>query len=150
MKTIAIFALLLFSSASIAQEATEFVNTEINEFSTWTTYFENDQVKIEFKRTDCDLNSGLDKQYLYLRYSNKTQTAITMNWHIDMYYNDDCRTCDYDEYDWSYSLAPGEVAEGTCEMGADRKLQLFAKFIDANYTNDALLTGFKFSNLTIE
>lgn len=114
------------------------------------TYAENQEVKLELKRTDCQLNSGLDKQYFLVRITNKTQNDVSVNWEMDLFYNGDCKTCGIGEYQWQIDLAPQGVAEGDCANGSENKLRMFSKFIDANYSSNDELTGFQFKNLTVE
>lgn len=140
-------ACMVLSPLTFAQVPTEFVTTtEISGF-TWQTYFDNPNFSIEYKRTDCDVNSGLDKQYFILKITNKTQNEISLNWEMELFYNDDCKTCGIDEYKWDYTLGPLASVEGDCAVGAENKLRLFSKFIDANYSSDDELTGFQFRNL---
>ena len=140
---------MVFCLSASAQISTNHVSTsDINSFD-WITYVDNQEVKIEYKRTDCDLNSGLDKQYFLLRVSNKTQNEISVNWEMDLFYNDDCKTCGIGEYEWQIDLGAHQSVEGECTNGSENKLRMFSKFIDANYSNPAELTGFKFGNLTV-
>ena len=137
------------SVSTFAQVSTNHVATVDIVTANWITYIDNQQVKIEYKRADCDLNSGLDQQYFFLKISNKTQNEINLAWEMDLFYNDDCKTCGMGEYQWTYELDSMQIVEGECTMDADKRLRLFSKFIDANYTNTSVLTGFKFSNLLI-
>jgi hypothetical protein len=137
----------MLSSFTFAQISTDHVVTdEISGFN-WTTYVDNPDFSIEYKRTDCAVNSGLDKQYFLIKITNKTQSEISLNWEMELFYNGACKTCGIDEYKWGYSVGPLASVEGDCAVGAENKLRLFSKFIDANYSSDAELTGFKFSNL---
>lgn len=138
------------SLCAFSQISTDHVATaEINHFN-WTTYVSNQDFTIEYKRTDCDLDSGLDKQYFFIRITNKTESEINLRWEMDMFYNGDCKTCGIDEYKRHYSLNANESVVGECAIGADNRLRLFSKFIDAHYTNTSELTGFQFSNLILD
>lgn len=149
MKYILSLACLVLSLYTSAQIPTTLVATNDINSTNWVTYVDNQEVTVEYKRTDCDLNSGLDKQYFLLRISNKTQNEISVNWEMDLFYNDDCKTCGIGEYEWQIDLAPHQSVEGECANGSENKLRMFSKFIDANYTNSSELTGFKFSNLMV-
>lgn len=150
MKYITCLVCMVLGTFSFAQIPTDFVATsDITTFN-WVTYVDNQDVKIEYKRTDCDLNSGLDQQYIFVRIRNKTQNEINLNWEMDLFYNDNCKTCGINEYQWQYKLAPLQSVEGECTIGAENELRLFSKFIDANYTNTSVLTGFQFSNLLLD
>jgi hypothetical protein len=150
MKYILSLTCLILNLSAFSQISTNHVSiSEINHFN-WTTYSDNQDFTIEYKRTDCDLNSGLDQQYFFVRITNKTQNEINLNWEMDLFYNSACKTCGVDEYKWHYNLAPLESVEGECTIGAENKLRLFSKFIDSNYTNTSELTGFQFSNLSLD
>ena len=150
MKYILCLAYLVLSLSTFAQISTNYVPVaDISTFD-WVTYLDNQECRIEYKRTDCNENSGLDQQYIFLRFTNKTQNQLNLNWEMDLFYNGGCKTCSVDEYQWQYILEPSESVEGECAIGAENKLRLFSKFIDANYSNNSELTGFKFSNLYID
>jgi hypothetical protein len=150
MKYILSLACLIFSLYAISQISTNHVSTvEINHFN-WTTYVDNQDFSIEYKRTDCDVNSGYNQQYFFVRITNKTQNEINLNWEMDLFYNDNCRTCGIGEYQWQYKLDPLQSVEGECTVGAENELRLFSKFVDPNYTNTSELTGFQFSNLSLD
>jgi len=150
MKNILCLAGLFCSVFAFGQVATNHVETDDVTSSAWYLYLDNPDVKIELKRADCAINTGLDQQYIFVRLTNRTQSNITLNWEMDMFYNDDCLTCGVGEYEWNYTLEPSQVVEGECTLDADKRLRLFSKFIDPNYTNNSELTGFKFSNLTLD
>lgn len=149
MKYILCLTSLALCFFSYSQIPTNFVESADINNSNWIVYTENQEVKIEFKRADCHLNSGYDKQYFLVRITNKTQNDVSVNWEMDLFYNNDCKTCGISEYQWQIDLDPQGVAVGDCANGSENKLRMFSKFIDANYTNTSVLTGFQFSNLTI-
>ena len=133
-----------------SQVSTDFVATaNISSFD-WTTYAENSEVKVEVKRTDCYVNSGLDKQYFLIRFTNKTHNDVSISWNMELFYNNDCKTCGIGEYLWQIDIAPNGTAVGDCQVGSLNKLRMFSKFIDANYSSNDELTGFQFKNLTVQ
>jgi hypothetical protein len=150
MKYILSLACLVLALTALSQVSTDHVTTEDINSTNWVSYVDNQDFSIEFKRTDCDLNSGLDQQYFFVRITNKTQNEINLRWEMDLFYNSTSNTCGDDEYQWQYTLAPNQSVEGDCAIGAEKKLRLFSKFIDANYTGNSELTGFQFSNLIVE
>lgn len=150
MKKILCLASLFCSVIAFGQVATNHVEADHINSSTWQLYLDNPEVKIELKREDCDIKSGLAQQYIFVRLTNKTQNTLTLNWEMDMFYNGNCLTCGVGEYEWSYTLEPAQSVEGECTLDADKRLRIFSKFIDPNYTNTSVLTGFKFSNLTLD
>lgn len=115
----------------------------------WEVYFESPEVRIEYSLHDCDATSGYDFQAVFIRYTNLTGDTLNLTWHWDLYYDITCRTCNYDEYNRSLTLAPSEVLEGSCANNSNLKLELFSKFIDEAYTKGAQLTSFQFTNLNV-
>ena len=69
---------------------------------------------------------------------------------MEMFYNDDCKTCGVGEYLWQIDLAPNASVTGDCQIGSEHKLRLFSKFIDSNYSGTEELTGFHFRNLILQ
>ena len=149
MKYILCLTSLVLCFVAYSQIPTDYVAASSINNTGWVTYAENQDVKIEVKRTDCMLNSGYDKQYFILRITNKTHNDVSVNWEMDLFYNGDCKTCGIGEYQWQIDLGPQGTIEGECANGSENKLRMFSKFIDANYTNTSVLTGFQFTNLTV-
>ncbi|MDG1330908.1 MAG: hypothetical protein P8P74_01150 [Crocinitomicaceae bacterium] len=150
MKYILCLTSLALCFFAFSQIPTNFVTTSDITSSGWEMYAENQEVKVELKRSDCYLNSGLDKQYFLIRITNKTQNNVSVSWEMDLFYNNDCKTCGIGEYEWQIDLGPSGSAEGLCANGSDNEMRMFSKFIDANYSSNDELTGFQFSNLTVQ
>ena len=104
MKNILCLTSLLLSFFATSQVSTGFVATSDLTTFDWVTYIENEEVILEIKRSDCYVNSGLDKQYFLIRVTNKTQNAVNVNWVMELFYNGDCKTCGIDEYVWEVDL----------------------------------------------
>jgi hypothetical protein len=117
--------------------------------STWYTYLETSELKIEYSLEDCFPNSGLDFQTVVLRFTNLTGESMELSWHIDLDFDGSCKTCGSGEYDRTMTLEPNEVAEGSCDNESGMRLELFSKFIDPAYTKGAQLTAFKLSTLEV-
>lgn len=129
---------------------TDTINLLNNHSTAWRTYFENDQVLIEYKTTDCDPAMGYDFEQVILRFANKTTTKIDLDWHIHLYYDKKCLTCNYPmEYARSIRLGANESIEGNCNRETIDELKLFSKFNDVNYSAGAKLTAFQLMTLTI-
>lgn len=150
MKYILCLASLALCFLSYSQIQTDLVASASINSSGWVTYAESQEVKVELKKTDCYLNSGLDKQYFLVKITNKTQNDVSVKWNMELFYNGDCKTCGIGEYEWQIDLGPQGIAEGSCANGSENKLRMFSKFIDANYSSNDELTEFQFSNLTVE
>jgi hypothetical protein len=152
MKKFIIISLLLCAWYSHAQQlvSTNSIPVSKNiDVLEWQVYVETAEFKIEYRKSDCYPNSGLDFQSILLRYTNLTGGSISLSWHIDLDYDGSCKTCGLDEYDRTMTLEPNEVKEGNCIDKSNYKLDLFSKFIDPAYMNGAELTQFKLSSLTL-
>jgi hypothetical protein len=118
--------------------------------SNWETYLETADLKIEYIKVDCDPNAGMDFQGILLRFTNLTSNQLELNWHLDLHYDGTCRTCGFNEYDRTLTLAQNETQEGDCNVKTNNTLDLFVKFTDAAYSKGAELTSFTLNNLTVE
>lgn len=149
MRTLFILTGLIISSFwSVAQEkSTKELDHSIKE---WTTFTSNDQILVEFKFADCEAEIGYDKELILLRFTNKTEETVEINWHEHLYYNGLCKTCDYpQEYTYILKLAPNQSVSGDCEMGSDHRLTIFSKFNDSKYTGGSQLTDFDLNDLKV-
>ena len=142
---------LVFTGDSFGQVETDLKNfKEDGKPTTWATYYSSESVTIEYKFVTCTPTSGLDNEGVVFKYTNKTNSKVILNWHLHLYYDETCRTCDFgDEYSKEISLTPNQIIEGNCTTEGDYTLKIFSKFNDANYSKGAKLTSFKLDNLLI-
>lgn len=137
----------------IAQESinTSLIEVKPNYSNSWQVYTNHSDVKVEYKFSECDFNSGLDKELLIFKVTNKTSEEITLTWHIELYYGGSCNTCAYpSEYTRQVTIPANGEVEGTCTPYTNEPLNVFSKFIDPNYTKGSeALHKFKLGNLTI-
>ena len=148
-----LFILILLSTCRLSAQSqlpTDTINLIDNHSTTWRTYFENDQIRIEFISSNCDPEMGYDFEQVNFKFINKTSTKLDLNWHIHLYYDKKCLTCNYpDEYARTLQLLPNETLEGNCDRETINELKLFSKFIDVNYSKGAILTSFQLASLNI-
>ena len=152
MKALLAICALMLCGISYAQESIITTTVPVSkniDASSWATYVETADFKIEYIKVDCDPNSGMDFEGIILRFKNLTSNEITLDWHWDLVYDVTCRTCGYDEYDRTLTLAPNEVKEGDCNVKTNITLDLFVRFIDAAYSKGEELTPFTMTDLTI-
>jgi len=132
-------------------EPTNFVDLKITDPTNWTVYFEDNSIKIEYRLSDCDPEIGYDNQSILLRVENKTGQSVELKWHSNLYYDGECKTCDYEyEHISVFNLTANQIVEGDCSLYSDRYLKFFVRFNDADYQKGSVLTGFELGNLTIE
>ena len=148
-----LFILILLSTCRLSaqsQLSTDTINLIDNHSTTWRTYFENDQIRIEFISSNCDPSMGYDFEQVNFKFINKTSTKLDLNWHIHLYYDKKCLTYNYpDEYARTIQLLPNETLEGNCDRETINELKLFSKFTDVNYSKGAILTSFQLASLNI-
>ncbi len=153
MKLFTLVALSLFltlhSFSCNAQLNSPFVDTKITQPSEWTECFSTNEFSIEYQFVDCDPEMGYDQESVFLKFINKTSGHLSINWHMILHYDSECKTCDYEEeYTFSIELGPSSEKTTDCSVYADNsQLKLFSRFIDENYTKGEVLTGFQFNQL---
>lgn len=140
--------LLFLNLCSFSQEKSEAkLDHSIRE---WKVLKSEPNVTIEYQFSDCEATIGYDKEIIQLRISNTSTEKIQLDWHMYLFYNGVCKTCDYpQEYKYTLTLEPNQSLSGDCVMGSDHRLTIFSKFNDPNYTGGSFLTDFDFHNLTI-
>jgi hypothetical protein len=156
MKTfLTAFISIQFGLFSYSQESYSTVLVSVSDDANsnsieWQNYFSNNDFSIEYKYFGCDMTSGYDQELVLLKFTNYSTSAIALNWHLDLYYNDDCKTCnETQEYGRTLVLSPEEFLEGKCTYESDFRLKIFSKFIDPYYTKGDQLSAFKLNNLTM-
>ncbi|MEY3236813.1 MAG: hypothetical protein RI883_914 [Bacteroidota bacterium] len=151
-KLLLLLTMIYLSNHCISQQefSTEKINLIDNHSATWRTYFENDQVRIEYQSINCDPAMGYDFEQVNFKFVNKTSTKLDLDWHIHLYRDDVCRTCNYpEEYSRTLRLAANESMEGNCDRETINELKLFSKFNDINYSVGVKLTAFHLNAFTI-
>lgn len=135
---------VMFSSAAIAQKetATELATTP------WKVLVQQDNVTVEYKFSDCDLERGMNQQLVLLKITNQNTARVTVEWDLELDYNNVCKTCGYDEYHRTYELGPNSVMEGKCTFYDDDKLTIHSKFLVEEYAKE-ILTNFKVANFKV-
>jgi len=137
-------SILLLGGASIAQQ-----NTLVKS-NNWTPKVNNTEVEISYKLADCNfVMEGFHNEYMLVKYKNKTNQNLRLEWKFDYYYNGNCANCNNTNGEDIYTieLKPGETIEGKCEWPTKRNTMVFSKFLNRN--SNAVLTNFEFTNLKI-
>lgn len=149
MRTLLILTGLLFINLhAVAQEKSEKkLDHSVRE---WEVYKSDQNCLIEYRFADCEASIGYDKEIIQFRISNTSSEKIQLDWHMYLFYNGVCKTCDYpQEYKYELTLEPNQIVSGDCALGSDHRLTIFSKFNDPKYTGGSQLTDFDFHNLTI-
>lgn len=114
----------------------------------WEVINETSDYKIEKKTVECnDDYNGIYKEFVFLKFSNLTQDQLTINYRLELYYDDVCRSCNNSaENNSVLVLEPSSSVEGSCDS-RDRRVKIFSKFL--NYSK-AELTDFNVVGVKIE
>lgn len=138
MKKIIAIALTLFSFGFLyAQESS----------SPWSFYNEKEGVKIEYRQSDCHIDNSFHQSWYLIRLTNSNASSVYINYDMDLYYNEVCKTCNKNEYKYGQKLAANEMIEGRCDFETFPNLKIFIKFLDIK--NKQILTDFKLSNIKV-
>ncbi len=146
---VAVFCLLCASGQT--QYSTESISLTSFKPSDWTVYFfDENNIKIEYKVIACDYTSGLDEELVLFKVTNLGNTEMNVKWHAQLKYNDICRTCaDPMEYSVESLIPVGQSVEGICDRSIGFGLRVFSGFTDPNYAHIERLTSFELADLTI-
>lgn len=117
--------------------------------SEWQLYKEIDGIKIYNKTINCDYtDESVKKEMVFIKLVNTTSAKVSLEWDMELWYNNVCRTCNLSSNDYHYSvtLSANETKEGSCR--SEKELKIFSKFIVEKELNG--LTKFNFANIKIK
>lgn len=116
----------------------------------WFEYFRNDQVTIETMDGLCDnQQSGISKNYIFLRVSNQTNKKIKVSFTREMWYGDDCIGCNGgSETTSELVLEANQSIEGSCGS-ATKDLKIFKEMANGSEGTKKKLSKFDLKNVTI-
>lgn len=141
------FSFIALNQQNISSPSVEVISSHGNE---WNVYVQQENFKIEYKFVNCDPSMGYDNESIVLRITNFTENKIKLTWVSNNFYDKVCNSCNYpDEYFNELILSPNQQVEGTCDIYADKKLKIFSKFNDVNYSKGKQLTSFKLADLNL-
>ncbi len=151
-KLLPLLTMIYLSNHCISQQQFETISINTKELhpTEWVTYLENNQIKIEYKFSECDPEMGYNTENVLLKCTNFSDNKISLDWHMILFYDKVCKTCDFpEEYKYTVDFAPNESLEGTCSIYSKYQLNIFSKFNDVNSSNKISLTSFSLSNLQL-
>jgi hypothetical protein len=134
--------LLLIATSGQAQQ--------INKPSDWQVYYENNEVRVEYKYQSCNLPwEGSHNENVYLKFVNKTTTLITVSWRNELWYNGKCHGCDGNiEFKNQLQLSPGSTQQGSCSTSSPKELVILSKLL--NVESKTKLSGFDLKDVTVK
>jgi hypothetical protein len=135
--------IFLISSASFSQEmSVRVVSVE------WQPLTSTDFVDVSYRYGEClNPSQGVDKQEVYLKFTNKTNEKLSIVWENELHYGKRCINCDglNDEMRFEIALEPKSSINGECGKNGNSKLRFMAKFL--NIDSSTVLTEFKVKNI---
>lgn len=128
--------LLLYSIAILSESNNE-----------WTTYYQNEQLEIQFKKADCHDNSnGIHQEKILVKYVNKTNEKLNVSFSRKAVYSNSTTNSSGNENQHQVTLQPNETKTGTCS-DRDKTLAVFSKHLDIKAGE---LKSIDFENITIK
>ncbi len=144
LKPVFISLLMLFSITLLTAQSS----------NDWTTYHEDNQVKIEYTYSNCEYIEQFNSEFLVIKISNYTNNEITINWKEELWYNNNCINCesDSDESNKQIIVAANTTIQGNCTN--QNALRIFSKFTEdlakmPGVDKIVSLTEFQLKNLNI-
>lgn len=136
--------IIFYSALSTAQDlkvkSTEWLALNLLEY-----------VDISYRYDECSLPSqGTEIEYVYLKFTNKTDQVVQIEWKTEVWYNGKCSGCkggNTAENNCILLLKPLETKEGLCSELCDPKLRILSRILNFDLKKE--LTDFKLSNLKI-
>ena len=109
----------------------------------WKHYFENSQLKVEYRYSDChDEANGIHQQKVLLRFSNLTNSAVDVSFQRKTDYGKGYTT----ENNQQHLLVPAKgEKEGSCSE-KDKSLFIFSKHLNMD---GRTLQKFELSNINV-
>ena len=112
---------------------------------TWSTYLENDQLKISVRTNDCDYpEKGIKNRYLLFKIENLSTSTMSLSYGINRSYNGKKTVPDDDGFE--FSIPAQASLQATCD-DLNNGLHLFSKML--NVTAKSSLSNFEFSNIVV-
>lgn len=113
--------------------------------ATWQPYKTTSEVDVFYRTEQChDEVNGIHREYILLKFVNKTDKSLVVLWNLESYSNNVCTTCNNEEYNYSLKLEAHEEVEGKCSS-APHKLKVFVKHLDL--PNHSTFTKFELGNV---
>lgn len=113
------------------------------------TIFSNNKVTIQEISQGCnDTKNGINKEYVFLNFTNKTSKAITVTYYTELFYNNTCYTCNNkEEYTFSIVIPANGSTSGNC-ANKSQGLAIFSKMLDG--VKASKLTNYSIKNIVVK
>jgi hypothetical protein len=119
----------------------------------WTEYKTIDGIKIEYKMKRCEGEKMRAQNLLLFRFTNTTDQELTISWVSQQFRNGECANCHKmygGEFDFTLTLAAGEVLEADGTTKERKELYIFGNYIKhVPGMSKQTLTSFELVDLTV-
>ena len=63
----------------------------------WTTYYSDNDVKIEYQYTNCEYSDRFNQEFVILKMTNLTNNNLSISWVNESWYDKKCINCNDDK-----------------------------------------------------
>jgi hypothetical protein len=130
-------------------------NTHAESPNNWTTYYSDNDVKIEYQYTNCEYSDRFNQEFVILKMTNLTNHNLSISWDNESWYDKKCVNCSENKTDEASNkvlILANQVVSGDCYI--QDNLRIFSKFSDRIEDMPGIkkiveLTKFKLKNINI-
>jgi hypothetical protein len=115
----------------------------------WNQLLNVNGITIDYSKGKCEGNSnGIDKEEIYLQFTNSNATAMTIDWEYDLTYVNNTHNLEgaSPEFQKSITIPANSSLNGQCK-DKNNDLKFLVQFI--GFESDVLLTDFNIKNIKI-
>ena len=131
------------------------INTHAESPNNWTTYYSDNDVKIEYQYTNCEYSDRFNQEFVILKMTNLTNNNLSISWDNESWYDKKCINCSENKTDEASNkvlIPANQVVSGDCDI--QDNLRIFSKFSDRIEDMPGIkkiveLTKFKLKNINI-
>jgi hypothetical protein len=131
------------------------INSHAELPSNWTTYYSDNDVKIEYQYTNCEYSDRFNQEFVILKMTNLTNHSLSISWDNESWYDKKCINCSENKTDEASNkvfITANQIVSGDCDI--QDNLRIFSKFSDRIEDMPGIkkiveLTKFKLKNINI-
>jgi len=121
----------------------------------WTTYYSDNDVKIEYQYTNCEYSDRFNQEFVILKMTNLTNNNLSISWVNESWYDKKCINCSENRTDEASNkvlIPANQLVAGDCDI--QDNLRIFSKFSDRIEDMPGIkkiveLTKFELKNINI-
>ena len=131
------------------------INTHAESPNNWTTYYSDNDVKIEYQYVNCEYSDRFNQEFVILKMTNLTNNNLSISWVNESWYDKKCNNCSDNSTEEALTeifVPANQVVIGDCDI--QDNLRIFSKFSDRIEDMPGIkkiveLTKFKLKNINI-